>query len=63
MPETFMTQLLGLGTAVATPNFGGNMNVSISVDLGDAAVFGAFFKPILGKSLLVSVTMRREPLL
>ena len=27
-----------------------------------AAVFGFFFEPILGRSLVASVTMRKEPL-
>jgi Flp pilus assembly protein TadG len=38
------------------------MNVKIAIGLGDAAVFGFFFKTILGKSLVASVTMRKEPL-
>ena len=38
------------------------MNVKIAIGLGDAAIFGFFFKPILGQSLLVDVVMRKEPL-
>ncbi|MCZ6446598.1 MAG: hypothetical protein O6758_10500 [Planctomycetota bacterium] len=57
-----MTRLLGLDTAVVTPNLGGNTTVSISGGPGDAAVFGSFANLILGQSLVASVTMRREPL-
>ncbi len=38
------------------------MNVTIAISLGDATIFGFFFESILGKSLVASVTMRREPL-
>jgi hypothetical protein len=62
MPKTFITQLLGLGAAVVTPNFGGNMTVCISAGLGDVAIFGFFFKPTLGRSFMASVTMPKEPL-
>ena len=39
-----------------------DMNVTIAIGLDGAAIFGFFFKPILGKSLVASVTMRKEPL-
>ena len=39
-----------------------DMNIAIAIGLDDAAIFGFFFKPILGRSLVASVTMRREPL-
>ncbi len=39
-----------------------DMNVTIAIGLDDAAIFGFFFKGILGKSLVASVTMRKEPL-
>ncbi len=55
--------LLGARSYVVDPDFGGDMAVKIAIGVGDAAIFGAFFEPILGKSLLASVTMRREPLL
>jgi Flp pilus assembly protein TadG len=47
---------------VIDPDFGGDMNVRIAVTIGEAAIFGAWFKPILGDYLVASVTMRREPL-
>ncbi len=34
----------------------------VTIGLDGAAIFGFFFKPILGKTLAASVTMRREPL-
>ncbi len=49
-------------TYVIDPDFGGEMNVTIAIGLDGAAIFGFFFKPILGRSLVASVTMRREPL-
>ncbi len=52
---------LGNRTYVIDPDFGGDMNVTIAVGLDGAAIFGFFFQPILGRSLLASVTMRREP--
>ena len=39
-----------------------DMNITIAIGIDDAAIFGFFFKPILGKSLVASVTMRKEPL-
>ncbi len=53
---------LGSRTYVIDPDFAGDMNVTIAIGLDDAAIFGFFFKPILGKSLVASVTMRKEPL-
>jgi Flp pilus assembly protein TadG len=53
---------LGSRTYVVDPDFGGEMNVTIAVGLDGAAIFGFFFEPILGRSLVASVTMRREPL-
>ncbi len=53
---------LGARTYVIDPDFGGDMNVTIAIGLDDAAIFGFFFKSILGQSLVASVTMRREPL-
>jgi Flp pilus assembly protein TadG len=49
-------------TYVIDSNFGGEMNVTLAIGLDGAAIFGFFFKPILGRSLVASVTMRREPL-
>ncbi len=53
---------LGNRTYMIDPNFGGEMNVTIAIGLDGAAIFGFFFKPILGQSLVASVTMRKEPL-
>lgn len=53
---------LGQRTYTIDPDFGSDMRVTIVVRLDDAAIFGAFFKPILGRYLLASATMRREPL-
>ncbi len=39
-----------------------DMNVTIAIGLDGAAIFGFFFEPILGRSLVASVTMRKEPL-
>jgi len=39
-----------------------DMNVTIAIGLDGAAIFGFFFKPILGRTLVASVTMRKEPL-
>jgi Flp pilus assembly protein TadG len=38
------------------------MNVTIAIGIDGAAVFGFFFAPILGETLVASVTMRKEPL-
>ncbi len=62
MSRTFLARLLGLGAAVVTPISGGNMTVSNSGGLDDGVIFGFFFEPILGQSLVASVTMRKEPL-
>ena len=34
----------------------------VIIGLDGVAIFGFFFKPILGRSLVASVTMRKEPL-
>lgn len=39
------------------------MTVTISVGVRDAAIFGAFLAPVLGRTLSASATMRREPLM
>ena len=54
---------LGNRTYVIDPDtVSADMNVTITIGLDDAAVFGFFFKSILGNSLVASVTMRKEPL-
>ena len=54
---------LGTRSYVIDPDFDGDMTVKIAIGVDNAAIFGAFFRSILGKTLVVSVTMRREPLL
>ena len=54
---------LGSRTYVIDPDFStADLNITIAIGLDDATIFGFFFKPILGKSLVASVTMRKEPL-
>ena len=54
---------LGSRTYVIDPKFStADLNITIAIGLDDAAIFGFFFKPILGRSLVASVTMRKEPL-
>jgi hypothetical protein len=54
---------LGSRTYVIDPDFDStDLNVTIVIGLDDAAIFGFFFKQILGRTLVASVTMRKEPL-
>ncbi len=54
---------LGERTYVIDPELASaDMNITIAIGLDGAAIFGFFFKPILGRSLVASVTMRKEPL-
>ena len=54
---------LGSRTYVIDPEFStADLNITIAIGLDDAAIFGFFFKEILGQSLVASVTMRKEPL-
>lgn len=41
--------------------FESEIRVIIAVPVGEAAIFGAFFRPILGKSLIASATAQLEP--
>ena len=52
---------LGDRTYTVDADFGGEMRCAISVTIGDAAIFGVFFKPILGRTLVASAVMSREP--
>jgi hypothetical protein len=54
---------LGYRQYTVTTDFGAEMDVTITVPLVDAAVFGIWFKPLIGETLSVSARMRREPLL
>ncbi len=54
---------LGSRTYVIDPeSVSSVLNIPIAMGLDDAAICGFFFKPIMGKSLVASVTMRKEPL-
>lgn len=55
------TLFLGERSYVVDADFGGEMRCSIAVSLADAAVFGMFFRPILGRTLIASATMSEEP--
>ncbi len=37
------------------------MTVTIAVNLADAAFFGAFLTPVLGRSLVATAAMKSEP--
>lgn len=54
--------LLSGRTYTVTPSFGGDMTVTISLSIEDAAIFGYFLQPVLGRQLSASSTMRREPM-
>ena len=53
--------MLGDRRYVIDPSFGGNMNVTLVVSVSDAAIFGMFFRPILGRSLVATADTRMEP--
>lgn len=55
--------LLGQRRYLVDPEFGGEMRVTVAIGLGDAAISGQFFAPVLGRTLTASATVRREPLL
>lgn len=42
-------------------DFLGDKTISIVVSVADAAIFGYFFKPILGKELVATATAAEEP--
>lgn len=42
-------------------DFAGDRTVAVVVSLDDAAPFGLFFQPILGRELIASATMGEEP--
>jgi Flp pilus assembly protein TadG len=54
---------LGQRTYTIEPTFGGEMNVTIAVPVGEAAISGHLFQTVLGEWLVASVTMGREPLM
>lgn len=54
---------LGQRTYTIDPDFvSGEMKVSIGIPLGQAAIFGVWFEPIIGDALIATARMRREPL-
>ncbi len=42
-------------------DFGRNMNVLVEIPVSEAAIFGFFFRPIIGESLIARATMNQEP--
>jgi Flp pilus assembly protein TadG len=48
---------------LATDPVMAELTVTISVPVRDAAIFGGLLAPVLGRTLAVSATMRREPLI
>jgi len=62
----FAAQNLLLGqrtyTLTVPPAAFAEKTVTISVPMDDAAPFGYFMKPVLGRFLVATATMRREPL-
>lgn len=52
---------LGQRTYTVLANFGGVKRVTVRVPVGEAAIFGAWFKPVLGRTLEASAAMRSEP--
>ena len=60
----YASQRLNLGDREYTVSakFGGDMGVVISVPLGEAAISGYFFSPVIGRHLVASASVRREPL-
>jgi len=54
--------LLGERTYYVDVDFSGdNKTVTIAIPLYDAAIFGVFFRPILGKALVAVATTSAEP--
>jgi Flp pilus assembly protein TadG len=62
--DTYAASHLFLGgrTYQVQATFGTEMQVTISVPIGEAAIFGLFVEPIIGRQLTASATMRREPM-
>lgn len=42
-------------------DFNGDKTATIGIDLLDAAIFGVWFKPLVGKSLIATATVGEEP--
>ena len=61
--RAYAAQTLSLGarTYNVTPDFTNSvMSVTISVSVGQAVFFGAFFEPILGRSLVATASVNTE---
>lgn len=52
---------LGERTYTIDPEFGAENRVTIGIFLGEAAIFGVWFEPILGDVLLATAVVRNEP--
>ena len=52
---------LGQRTYTVYTSFGPTMSVLVEVPIDDATIFGYFFRPILGKSLIATAYWGREP--
>ena len=61
--KTYAAEHLHLGarTYSVDPQFGDAMTVTIAIGIDEAVFFGAFFQPILGRSLVATSTVQREP--
>jgi len=61
--ETYAAEHLFLGqrTYNVSVEMGNDMQLAIWVPIGEAAIFGVWFHPIIGKSLVATVVMNREP--
>lgn len=55
------TLFLGDRTYVVEADFGPEMRCAIALPMAEAAIFGMFFRPILGRALVASATMSQEP--
>ena len=60
--QAYAAEHLSLGERVyiVDPKFGSVVSVSIAVGINQAVIFGALFEPILGKTLVVTASVRRE---
>ena len=61
----YASQRLYLGERVYTVDVDltdGDMPVSIGMRVGQAAIFGVWFKPIIGDALIATARTRREPM-
>lgn len=52
---------LGERTYTVDADFSTNMRLAISVPVMEAAIFGLWFRPLIGKMLVAEVVMSREP--